>query len=88
MADYLTQDTACIALNRQPSLLLELGRLRGAEPALLLRAAGIPAARLLDPQRQTLWGAPAPKSWFEEGSVFEGIAVKKPKLKARPIVAP
>jgi catechol 2,3-dioxygenase len=43
---------------------------------------------LLDPQRQTLWGAPAPKSWFEEGSVFEGIAVKKPKLKARPIVAP
>ncbi len=52
MADYLTQDTACIALNRQPSLLLELGRLRGAEPALLLREAGIPAAGLLDPQRQ------------------------------------
>ena len=27
---------------------------------------------LTDPQRQTLWGAPAPRSWFEEGSVFEG----------------
>ena len=23
-----------------------------------------------DPQRQTLWGHPAPKSWFEEGSPF------------------
>ena len=27
---------------------------------------------LKDPQRQTLWGAPAPKSWFEEGSMFAG----------------
>jgi catechol 2,3-dioxygenase len=28
---------------------------------------------LKDPQRQTLWGAPAPRSWFEEGrSEFEG----------------
>ena len=25
---------------------------------------------LTDPQRQTLWGQPAPKSWFEEGSAF------------------
>ena len=23
-----------------------------------------------DPQRQTLWGHPAPKSWFEEGTEF------------------
>ncbi|RVC41078.1 3,4-dihydroxyphenylacetate 2,3-dioxygenase, partial [Mesorhizobium sp. M4B.F.Ca.ET.088.02.2.1] len=28
---------------------------------------------LKDPQRQTLGGAPAPKSWFEEGSVFAGV---------------
>ena len=27
---------------------------------------------LKDPQRQTLWGAPAPKSWFEHGTLFEG----------------
>jgi 2-oxo-hept-3-ene-1,7-dioate hydratase len=25
---------------------------------------------LRDPQRQTLWGAPAPRSWFEEGTAF------------------
>lgn len=43
---------------------------------------------LKDPQRQTLWGAPAPRSWFEEGSVFCGTSVKKPKLLATPIVAP
>ena len=43
---------------------------------------------LLDPQRQTLWGAPAPLSWFEHGSVFEGIAVNEPVLEAKPIVAP
>ncbi len=43
---------------------------------------------LKDPQRQTLWGAPAPKSWFEEGTLFEGAAVEEPKLKAQPIVAP
>ncbi|MDE2445601.1 MAG: 3,4-dihydroxyphenylacetate 2,3-dioxygenase [Alphaproteobacteria bacterium] len=43
---------------------------------------------LKDPQRQTLWGAPAPKSWFEEGSVFEGVAPSDPILKAQPIVAP
>ncbi len=43
---------------------------------------------LKDPQRQTLWGAPAPKSWFELGSVFEGASLKDSDLKAQPIVAP
>jgi catechol 2,3-dioxygenase len=42
---------------------------------------------LRDPQRQTLWGHPAPKSWFEEGTVFEGCAVRPPVLEAQPIVA-
>ncbi|MEL6451111.1 MAG: 3,4-dihydroxyphenylacetate 2,3-dioxygenase [Pseudomonadota bacterium] len=43
---------------------------------------------LTDPQRQTLWGAPAPRSWFEEGSVFDGVATAAPLLNAQPIVAP
>jgi catechol 2,3-dioxygenase len=43
---------------------------------------------LKDPQRQTLWGAPAPKSWFEEGSLFDGVALRDAQLKAQPIVAP
>ena len=43
---------------------------------------------LKDPQRQTLWGAPAPQSWFEHGSTFNGVAVREPDLKAQPIVAP
>ena len=43
---------------------------------------------LRDPRRQTLWGTPAPKSWFEEGSVFEGLAPRAPVLQAQPIVAP
>ncbi|MGB6118975.1 MAG: 3,4-dihydroxyphenylacetate 2,3-dioxygenase, partial [Mesorhizobium sp.] len=43
---------------------------------------------LKDPQRQTLWGAPAPKSWFEEGSRFAGVDIGEPVLKAQPIVAP
>jgi catechol 2,3-dioxygenase len=43
---------------------------------------------LRDPQRQTLWGAPAPRSWFEEGSLFRNTPVREPKLKATPIVAP
>jgi catechol 2,3-dioxygenase len=43
---------------------------------------------LTDPQRQTLWGAPAPRSWFEEGSLFSGAAPQEPVLKAQPIVAP
>jgi 3,4-dihydroxyphenylacetate 2,3-dioxygenase len=42
---------------------------------------------LRDPQRQTLWGHPAPKSWFEEGSVFTGVQVREPVLEAQPIVA-
>ena len=43
---------------------------------------------LKDPQRQTLWGAPAPKSWFEEGSMFAGAEPVEALLKAQPIVAP
>ena len=43
---------------------------------------------LKDPQRQTLWGAPAPRSWFEEGSLFEGQTPVPARLKAQPIVAP
>ena len=43
---------------------------------------------LKDPQRQTLWGAPAPRSWFEEGSVFAGVDPREAELKATPIVAP
>ena len=46
------------------------------------------AWKLKDPQRQTLWGAPAPRSWFEEGSLFEGVSVSKPILEMQPIVAP
>ncbi len=42
---------------------------------------------LRDPQRQTLWGQPAPKSWFEEGSTFAGVAMREPALAAQPIVA-
>ncbi|WP_106477983.1 3,4-dihydroxyphenylacetate 2,3-dioxygenase [Phytohalomonas tamaricis] len=43
---------------------------------------------LKDPQRQTLWGAPAPRSWFEHGSLFEGVEPQVSQLKATPIVAP
>lgn len=43
---------------------------------------------LKDPQRQTLWGAPAPRSWFEEGSLFEAAVLQEPALKAQPIIAP
>jgi catechol 2,3-dioxygenase len=42
---------------------------------------------LRDPQRQTLWGHPAPQSWFEEGSAFPGVPVREPALAAQPIVA-
>ena len=42
---------------------------------------------LKDPQRQTLWGQPAPQSWFEEGSVFPGVPIREPALAAQPIVA-
>lgn len=43
---------------------------------------------LTDPQRQTLWGQPAPASWFEQGSMFTGVAPRAPVLAAQPIVAP
>ena len=43
---------------------------------------------LKDPQRQTLWGAPAPKSWFEHGTGFTGTKTRQPDLAAQPIVAP
>ncbi len=38
-----------------------------------------------DPRRQTLWGQPAPTSWFEEGTPFDGVEVAEPRLQARPI---
>lgn len=43
---------------------------------------------LKDPQRQTLWGAAAPRSWFEEGTLFVDTPVHESILKAQPIVAP
>ena len=43
---------------------------------------------LKDPQRQTLWGAPAPRSWFEEGSLFTGTTPVPASLTASPIIAP
>ena len=42
---------------------------------------------LKDRQRQTLWGAPAPRSWFEEGSLFTGATLSDSDLKATPIIA-
>ena len=41
---------------------------------------------LSDPQRQTLWGAPAPRSWFEHGSNFYNVPVVASMLEARPIM--
>lgn len=43
---------------------------------------------LQDPQRQTLWGAPAPRSWFEHGSLFADTPTTESTLAARPIIAP
>lgn len=43
---------------------------------------------LKDPQRQTLWGAAAPKSWFEHGTQFVGVESRDSLMKASPIVAP
>jgi catechol 2,3-dioxygenase len=42
---------------------------------------------LRDPQRQTLWGHPAPKSWFEEGTEFAGVPLREPVLAAQHVVA-
>lgn len=43
---------------------------------------------LKDPQRQTLWGAPAPRSWFEHGTAFVDTETHEAQLKATPIIAP
>lgn len=43
---------------------------------------------LKDPQRQTLWGAAAPRSWFEHGTQFTDVDVSEAHLKATPIIAP
>lgn len=43
---------------------------------------------LKDPQRQTLWGAPAPRSWFEHGTTFVGVEPVPSDLAATPIIAP
>jgi catechol 2,3-dioxygenase len=42
---------------------------------------------LTDPRRQTLWGHAAPASWFNEGSLFAGVAPREPVLAALPVVA-
>jgi catechol 2,3-dioxygenase len=42
---------------------------------------------LNDPRRQTLWGAPAPRSWFEQGSPFSGSKVREPAFAAQVTVA-
>ena len=42
---------------------------------------------LRDPHRQTLWGQPAPRSWFEEGSEFAGTAPREPLFEAKVIIA-
>ena len=42
---------------------------------------------LRDPRRQTLWGQPAPRSWFEEGSPFVGVEPRDALFAARVIVA-
>ena len=40
-----------------------------------------------DPRRQTLWGQPAPRSWFEEGSQFAGTPVREALFTADVIIA-
>src|ERR1700731_1600710 len=42
---------------------------------------------LRDPRRQTLWGAPAPRSWFEQGSPFPGQAIREPLFVADVTIA-
>ncbi len=42
---------------------------------------------LRDPRRQTLWGTPAPKSWFEEGTPFPGTPVEPPVHQFNPVMA-
>lgn len=43
---------------------------------------------LRDPQRQTLWGQAAPRSWFELGSLFDGVILSDSDLASQPIIAP
>ena len=40
-----------------------------------------------DPRRQTLWGAPAPRSWFEQGSPFTGQPIREPQFVADVTIA-
>ncbi len=42
---------------------------------------------LRDPRRQTLWGHPAPRSWFEEGSALAGVVEREPTFQAQVLVA-
>jgi catechol 2,3-dioxygenase len=42
---------------------------------------------LRDPRRQTLWGAPAPRSWFEQGSPFPGQKIREPLFVADVTIA-
>jgi catechol 2,3-dioxygenase len=42
---------------------------------------------LRDPRRQTLWGQPAPRSWFEEGSPFAGTQPHEALFEADVMVA-
>jgi catechol 2,3-dioxygenase len=42
---------------------------------------------LQDPRRQTLWGAPAPRSWFEQGSAFRGEKLREPHFEANVTIA-
>lgn len=43
---------------------------------------------LKDPQRQTLWGMAAPRSWFEHGTPFASVEPSPSTLTAEPIIAP
>lgn len=42
---------------------------------------------LKDQRRQTLWGAPAPRSWFEQGSAFVGETIRDPLFTADVTIA-
>jgi len=42
---------------------------------------------LRDPRRQTLWGQPAPRSWFEQGSLFAETAPRAALFEAEVIIA-
>ena len=47
-----------------------------------------PYGGVKNPQRQTLWGDAAPKSWFEHGTQFVGVDTEDAALNATLIVAP